>query len=137
MAIVNAMTRARQINNFSQDESRGRPSRSSPQIRCQTSSWPMLALASILLTSGCSKKPATVSAPVPAGSPIATAEVLPEVQPDLPELNRSLLRWMLGHRHAPKDFEEFAATAGVAIQPPPAGKKYFIRKDMHIVLVDR
>lgn len=58
-------------------------------------------------------------------------------QPDLDALDRAMVRWLVGHRRTPANFEEFAATAGVAIPPPPAGKKYMIRKDMHIALVDR
>jgi hypothetical protein len=37
----------------------------------------------------------------------------------------------------PANFDEFAATAGVPIPPPPAGKKYFLAKDMHIQLVNQ
>ncbi len=67
----------------------------------------------------------------------ATVAAQPAAEPDLKELNRSLLRWILGNRRRPQNFEDFAATAGVTIPPPPAGKKYILGKDMHIVLVDR
>jgi hypothetical protein len=43
---------------------------------------------------------------------------------------------MANHR-VPANFDDFAATAGVVIPPPPAGKKYVIRKDMHIELVNQ
>jgi hypothetical protein len=67
----------------------------------------------------------------------ATEAVQPPAEPDLKELDRSLLRWILGNRRRPQSFEDFAATAGVTIPPPPAGKKYIIGKDMHIQLVNR
>ena len=72
------------------------------------------------------------SQPVPAAP--ATNVV---AAPDLGELNRDLLRWILRNRRKPASFEDFSATAGVVIPPPPAGKRYIIAKDMHIQLVDR
>ena len=58
-------------------------------------------------------------------------------QTDLHALNRCLVRWLIANKRRPKDFEDFAATAGVTIPPPPSGKKYVIGKDMHIALVNR
>src|SRR5208337_318236 len=58
-------------------------------------------------------------------------------QPDMKELNRCLMRWLFANKRRPKDFEDFSATAGVPIPPPPAGKQYVIGKDMRIVLEDR
>jgi hypothetical protein len=63
--------------------------------------------------------------------------VQPDGQTDMKELNRCLLRWLMANKRRPKDFEDFAATAGVPIPPPPAGKQYVIGKDMRIVLEDR
>jgi hypothetical protein len=63
--------------------------------------------------------------------------VQPDGQTDLTALNRCLVRWLIANKRRPKDFEDFAATAGVPIPPPPAGKQYVIGKDMHIVLVNR
>ena len=110
----------------------------------------------VLLSAGCgnAKKPAAeitavtpesvkqaetdhlpVATPTPAAAPaLATA---PNGEPDLKELDRSLLRWLMRNRRKPASFEDFSATAGVAIPPPPAGKKYVIAKNMHIQLVDR
>jgi hypothetical protein len=66
-------------------------------------------------------------------APLAT----PTGQPDLAEMNRTMIRWIVGHRRPPANFEEFAATAGVAIPPPPAGQKYIIAKNMHVQLVSK
>jgi murein DD-endopeptidase MepM/ murein hydrolase activator NlpD len=63
--------------------------------------------------------------------------VQPDGQADIKELNRCLIRWLIANKRRPKDFADFAATAGVPIPPPPAGKQYVIGKNMHIVLVDR
>jgi hypothetical protein len=61
--------------------------------------------------------------------------VTPTGDPDLGELNRAMLRWLMRNRRTPASFEEFSASAGVVIPPAPAGKKYIISKDMHILLV--
>jgi hypothetical protein len=74
-------------------------------------------------------QPPAAVAPTAAAAPASGA-------PDLRELDRDLIRWMVGNRRPPKNFADFAATAGVQIPPPPAGKKYIIDKTMHIQLVD-
>ena len=56
---------------------------------------------------------------------------------DPAELNRELRKWILRNRRPPKNFEEFAASAGVQFPPPPDGKKYAIDKTMHVILVKR
>jgi hypothetical protein len=114
----------------------------------------------VLVCAGC-KKPATTAASTPenvnnqsqtdqAPAPararvptVATAQttaaplVTPTGDPDLGAINRALLRWVMGNRRTPQNFDDFAATAGVTIPPPPAGKKYVIAKNMHILLVDQ
>ena len=106
----------------------------------------------ILCSTGCGKKkseappvdaqPAAAEAPSPTQPPRSSTEHLavaplatPTGEPDMAELNRTLLRWVLGHRKKPASFDEFAASANVPIPPPPAGKKYAIDGSMHIVLV--
>ena len=114
-------------------------------------------LASALAISGCSKKqsPATEKSAADTQAP-SSAEPAPgaagpgphvlkqpetvaqqDGQPDLHALNRCLVRWLIANKRRPKNFDDFAATAGVPIPPPPEGKQYVIGKDMHIVLVNR
>src|SRR5260221_5752984 len=113
-----------------------------------------LTLAVFIFFTGCGKsKPPVVQAAVSQDTNAAEADHAPVYQPptavapapvtaqapaapDLRELDRSLMRWMMGNRRPPKNFADFAATAGVGIPPPPAGKKYIIDKTMHIQLVD-
>jgi hypothetical protein len=119
------------------------------------SSLMAVGLAAIVAASGCSKKTSSVT---PAPPPVADAQadaapgqpaspqpaqpsasplVQADGQPDLSELNRKLIRWIVGNRRPPKNFEDFAATAGFAIPAPPPGKKYVIAKNMHIELVSQ
>jgi hypothetical protein len=75
------------------------------------------------------------AAAVPATPAVAPAQA--NAEPDLPELNRAVRRWLMANRRRPASFEDFAATAGVPIPPPPAGKKYVLSGDMHVQLVAR
>jgi|GEM_PF-651700 hypothetical protein len=115
----------------------------------------VLVLTTALFFAGCSKhttpvvqttadqntnqpaadQPTTYQQPSTTTPVVATPQ--PPAAPDLRELDRGLIRWIVGNRRPPKNFADFAATAGVAIPPPPAGKQYFIDKTMHIQLVDR
>jgi hypothetical protein len=113
-------------------------------------------VAGALVLAGCSKaKKTAAEAPAPSAQELKQAEndhmpapsptapvalaplATPTGQPDMGELNRTLIRWIVGHRRPPANFAEFAATAGVAIPPPPAGQKYIIAKNMHIQLVSQ
>jgi hypothetical protein len=76
-------------------------------------------------------------APPPQGMWQPETIVQSDDQTDLKALNRCMVRWLIANKRRPKDFADFAATAGVAIPPPPAGKQYAIGKNMHIVLVSR
>ncbi len=88
--------------------------------------WGMVVLAAgvVFVAGGCGKEKAA-----------ATASAQPD--PDLQDVNRQLRRWILKNQRPPENFEDFAATAGMQIPPPPAGKKYAIDKHMHVVLVNR
>jgi hypothetical protein len=68
--------------------------------------------------------------------PEAPPLVKPNGDPDLHQLDQAMLRWIVGNRRSPSSFQEFAASAGVAIPPPPPGKKYAIEPSMHIILVN-
>jgi hypothetical protein len=84
--------------------------------------------------------PVTNQMPVyqqPASANPATAAVQPAAGPDLRELDRGLIRWIVSNHRRPGSFEEFAATANITIPPPPTGKKYAFDHTMHIQLVDR
>ena len=129
------------------------PSRQS----CATSLALTGLLALALAICGCSKKKSSEAAKSSADTQVTSPtqpapgaagpgpQVLkqPEAvaqsdgQTDLHALNRCLIRWLIANKRRPKDFADFAATAGVPIPPPPAGKQYVIGKNMHIVLVDR
>ena len=127
------------------------PAKISSRRRVVAGVFATAVLLGILSGTGCGKsKPAAASPtpeefaakaavthePVYTQKSVATAPVVtPSGEPDLGELNRCLLRWVMGHRKKPDSFEEFAASANVAIPPASAGKKYVIDKSMHIVLV--
>ncbi len=113
-----------------------------------------LVLVAALLSSGCKKatppavaetasstaeiQPAVDQAPVSnTGGTAAPAAAQPAAGPDLGELNRGMIRWIVANRRRPNNFEDFAATANMTIPPPPPGKKYVIDDTMHIQLVNR
>ena len=111
-----------------------------------------LAVALVLGACSCGKKAAqgvssqpapatTTQTPAqPAAAPQQTQVAQSTAQPtdpDLGEINRSLIRWVVGHKRRPANFEEFAASAGTPIPPPPAGKKYIIGGNMHVQLVNQ
>jgi hypothetical protein len=107
-----------------------------------------LALIVALGASGCGKKATQQVAPPPAAaasdapaqsaphqsSPQPTA--LQNSEPDLANLNRALIRWLIHNKRRPASFEDFAATADTPIPPAPAGKKYIIAANMHVQLVN-
>jgi hypothetical protein len=90
-------------------------------------------LAAVLAVMACGKRNdvQTVAPPAPSASTLTQTNF----QVDLPELQRTVLRWVLTHR--PASFEEIAATPGLQIPPAPTGKKFTLTKDLHVLLVDR
>jgi len=124
-------------------------------LRLQSVMAIALALGA-LVGAGCSKAKKTAAEPPPptaqeiqqaeiehkpVPSPTTAAAIAPLAtpngQPDLAEMNRTMIRWIVGHRRPPANFEEFAATAGTPIPPPPPGQKYIIAKNMHVQLVNQ
>ena len=110
----------------------------------------------MVLVFGCHKASTDSSAPPPVGSntdvpapgsgppvpnPTVTGPLMTATnaagQPDFPEMNRDVRRWLLRNRRAPKDFAEYAASATIQIPPPPAGKKYALDKHLHVILVSQ
>ncbi len=73
--------------------------------------------------------------PQPLADPEAPSRVKPNGEPDLHQLDRDIIQWIVGHQRSPSSFAEFASSAGVAIPPPPPGKKYAFTRDMHVILV--
>ena len=112
-----------------------------------------LSLAAVVAVSGCGKKNVSATIPTPASAsntaaqvgeqpaalnnPTTPAAAKPNGEPDLAELNRGLIRWIVRNRRPPANFQDFAATAGVTIPPAPPGKKYVIAQNMHIQLVNQ
>lgn len=116
-------------------------------------------LAAILALPGCSKKTSSVTPIVPPaaadqsqaqaappssqpqapqpGNPTGEPLVQPTGQPDLGAINRVLIRWIVGHKRIPADFQEFASTCGVSLPPPPPGQKFIITKNMHVQLASK
>ena len=104
-----------------------------------------------LCAAGCGKKseasiPAAAnSVQAPAASEGASSDSVVAESPGAPapsvsdpsQLNRALRRWILSNQRPPTNFQDFAATAGIQIAPPPEGKKYAIDKTMHVILVKR
>ena len=113
-----------------------------------------LTAALTILVWGCGKKnPPPATAPTapevalsqqPAAQPLPSSIQAPGTSltqadgaVDLPELQRTVIRWVVANRRRPNSFEDFAATAGIPIPPPPAGKKYILTHDLHVQLVNR
>jgi hypothetical protein len=124
-------------------------------------------LVAVLFSTGCHKAIDAAATPPPAPAPVAAAPdtnqdtlagavvnthaqaaaaqtdgdgrpyVKPNGEPDLHVLDGALLDWRFSHQRKPSTFAEFAASSGIAIPPPPAGKKYALAASGHIILVDR
>ena|SRR6185437_12693778 len=111
-------------------------------------SFPLiLALMFALGVTGCGKKgnqqasqPAPIAQPQAQPAAQAQASTQPAAQqnaePDLANINRTLIRWLIRNKRRPTSFEDFAATADTPIPPAPAGKKYVIGANMHVQLVN-
>jgi hypothetical protein len=93
----------------------------------------VLILTAALFSSGCSKGRSTVQAPVPQPAQVAeyapaVVAVSPDGGADLKQLNHAYIHWIVQNRRSPKSFEEFVASSGIQVPPPPSGKKYVIDK---------
>jgi hypothetical protein len=109
---------------------------------------PTILLLVALGVTGCGKKTAQPAAIQPASTIEAPAQATPHAQPsaqpaaqqkgepDLADINRTLIRWIIRNKRRPASFEDFAATADTPIPPAPAGKKYVIGPNMHVQLVN-
>ena len=89
-----------------------------------------------MFAAGCGKKSEKPSSSAtPPWQTTATATNVAGA-PNLMELSVDLRRWCARNHRVPASFEEFSATAGVDIPPPPAVKKFVIGGNMQIKLVD-
>jgi hypothetical protein len=140
-------------NSFPMENKIHRPSvRSARRISRISLCLAVATAGAFLVLAGCRKKAPVAVAPsqpdaqsqAQPAPPVQSqpGQVAPSMaqadgQPNLGALDHAVLRWMMRNRRPPANFEDFAATAGVTIPPAPAGKKYFLGKDMRISLVDR
>jgi hypothetical protein len=110
-----------------------------------------LVCATVLLAAGCGKQaqsptppPPDTNASQPAPATPATAvnaTPAPAVTttnagPDLRELNGELVSWIIQNHRRPASVEDFAASSGIHIPPPPPGKKYALNGRGLIILVN-
>ncbi|MGO8838108.1 MAG: hypothetical protein ACLP2Y_03775 [Limisphaerales bacterium] len=104
----------------------------------------MLVLGAAMFAAGCGKK--SENPPSSAAPPLQTTQdtaqatasaTAPVAETSLQELTIDVKRWCVRNHRMPASFEEFSATAGVAIPPPPEGKKYVIGGNMQVQLVNR
>jgi hypothetical protein len=67
------------------------------------------------------------AAPAPLEPPPGTAVETPQLKSgDVDQLTFELRKFVIANRRRPRDFQDFAASSGLQIPPPPAGKKYAI-----------
>ncbi len=103
-----------------------------------------LVCATAWLAAGCGKQAQTPAPPAPAPQDTNASQPAPAAPAagvnsgpapaaaatnaivDLRPLNQALMGWVYRNGRRPANFEEFAATAGIQIPPPPPGKKYSI-----------
>src|SRR5260370_23794211 len=87
-------------------------------------------------TTATNATPEAVQSQIQAQNPLPPPTA-PPPNSEPPDLNRELRKWIVRNQRPPKNFEDFAATAGIQIPPPPTGKRYAIDKTMHVILVAR
>ena len=88
-------------------------------------------------SAGCGKRQPPPAPPTAATNAVPAAATPAPETVDLTQMTRDLRRWIVRNQRPPKDYAEFAATAGNPYPAPPAGKKFAIDKSMHVVLVNR
>ena len=126
-----------------------RRKRRAPPLNRYGTMVPLLLLFVIAGFSGCGRRDQTtgnalatnanqqaVQSPSQAQNPLPPPTA-PPPNTEPPDLNRELRKWIVRNQRPPKNFEDFAATAGIQIPPPPTGKRYAIDKTMHVILVAR
>jgi hypothetical protein len=75
----------------------------------------------------------------PVTAPVVTSPGLTNVNMavDFTKLNSAIRGWRFEHGRMPTNFDEFAATCGFYIPPPPPGKKYDFDNRLHARLINR
>jgi len=79
------------------------------------------------------------STQVEASAPVAVSPGSTNVNaaPDFATINYTIRGWVFQHGRMPTNFNEFAATCGLQISPPPPGKQYVFDAKLHVQLVNR
>jgi hypothetical protein len=104
----------------------------------QSSEPPLQPTAAAEKAAASDTPPETAPTPAPVVGPAPSASTQRAVADPVDAtaaLTTALRRWMIAHKRAPKDFEEFSAA--MQIPPPPSGKIYSIDKNNRVELVAR
>ena len=107
-----------------------------PWLTWRETVWQAL-IAGVLVSTGCSKKPALQPAPMTA--PSAATAGQPNLDSALGQLTLGLRKYSFEKHRVPASFNEFqAATHLGAVPAAPAGKKFAIDpKTVQVVLVNQ
>jgi hypothetical protein len=113
---------------------RGNESLAKEALSLRAAKWSWLAALGLaaLTAAGCHKDAGPGTNMVSETQAIVPTD--PQVVSNLAALTGILHRTMNQSRLS-GNFDEFVAVSGVEVPPPPAGEKYVISKDWHVVLV--
>jgi len=78
-----------------------------------------------------------IQSEAPAPVAVSAGDTNVNTAPDFTKINIGIRGWRMEHGRMPTNFDEFAATCGFYIPPPPPGKKYTFDAKLHASLVNR